>query len=209
MKKLIITLLLIVAVCQISLACPLCKKDSAELVIILDRSGSMENMKVDMEKALRKFLKDQRKSAPNLRCTLVKFDDQYEVEYRRRSIQKVDNIIIEPRGWTALLDAIGKTVNSTARRSNSNKVIFVIITDGLENASKKYERDDIFKSIKHMRKTHNWEFIYLGANQDAIAVGSSYGIDYNWIFDSDNMLSIVDCASTLTSAYIEDEPNIE
>lgn len=200
-KKITITLILLLAVPAI--ACHLCEKvKDAELIIILDRSGSMENMKKDMQKAVNKFIKDQKSEVPHLNVTLAQFDEEYELLFNSKPISDVPKIKIKPRGRTALLDAIGRTLNSTTKTVKPDtRVIVVIITDGLENASIKFTREKVFDKVKHLRKTHNWKFVFLGANQDAIATAQSYSIDYGFNYNAANLTSVVDCASIATTGY--------
>ena len=133
------------------------------------------------------FISSQLKNKTNARITLVQFDHEYEVLYENVKLKHVNELsddIYRPRGLTALLDAIGKTIDlnnarfkSVKKEKISDKVMFVIITDGLENNSTKYNRKKIFKKIKKMEGNHGWEFIFLGANQDAISEAENYGID--------------------------------
>ncbi len=154
------------------------KTESIEIIVILDRSGSMEIMKDDMIGGLKQFISDQKKVSSKANFTLVQFDTEYEIIYDSVDIQKVSEIDLVPRGNTALLDAIGETLN----RVYMQKAICVIITDGLENSSTIYTKPEVVRLIES-RKKFGWKFIYLGANQDAIQEGSSLG------------LNIVDCST--------------
>jgi hypothetical protein len=118
--------------------------------------------------------------------TLVLFDHEYIVAHDGVPIKDVpplDNHSYVPRGTTALLDAIGRTINTIGERldrapepERPGKVIIAILTDGLENASQEFKRKEIFKMIKHQREVYSWEFIFLGAKQDAISAGAKMGI---------------------------------
>lgn len=201
--KIAITLLtLILAVPTI--ACHLCEKvKDAELIIILDRSGSMESMKKDMQKAVNKFIFDQKSKIPHLKVTLAQFDEEYELLFNSKPIKDVPKIKIKPRGRTALLDAIGQTLTKAIKTvTPATRVIVITITDGLENASTKFTREKVFDKIKHLRKIHNWKFVFLGANQDAIATAQFYNIDYGFNFNASNLTSVVDCTSIATSGYL-------
>jgi hypothetical protein len=119
------------------------------------------------------FLKKQK---DNTLVTTVLFDDKYETLYYRENIKKVKKLTQKEyyvRGCTALYDAIGLTINRLKKDVKNEKVLFVITTDGLENASKEYHRDDIKKMIEKQSK---WEFIYLGANIDSYSEGAKIGI---------------------------------
>jgi len=132
------------------------------------------------------FLESQQKLPGDARLTLVLFDHEYIVAYDGRPIKDVpplDEHTYVPRGTTALLDAIGRTVNTIGERldktpeaNRPGKVLIVILTDGLENASQEFKRNQIYSMIKHQRDKYAWEFIFLGANQDAIQAGSLIGI---------------------------------
>jgi len=149
-------------------------KKEMDVVFLLDRSGSMSNCVEDTIGGYNSYLNEQRNKGYNTKITTILFDDQYEILHDRAPIQEVKNITNKEyyvRGCTALLDAIGKTIN---RLNTNNKVLFIITTDGLENASKEYRKKDIQQLIK---KHSNWEFLYIGANIDSYEEGSTLGID--------------------------------
>lgn len=158
-------------------------KDYTDITVVLDRSGSMQSTRTDAEGGFNSFVADQRKIAGKCLVTLTQFDDVYEVVYSGRPISDVPPLTLVPRNSTALLDAIGKTINDTGKRlaalSDADRpehVIVVIITDGGENASREFKGDKIQEMIKHQRETYNWQFVFIGANQDAIATAASIGI---------------------------------
>ena len=147
--------------------------EKINVIFLLDRSGSMQGAETDTIGGYNSFLKKQK---DNTLITTVLFDDEYEMLYYRENIRKVKKLTTSEyfvRGCTALYDAIGKTINKIEKEVKNEKVLFVITTDGLENASKEYHKEDIRKLIK---KHSKWEFIYLGANIDSYAEGSSIGI---------------------------------
>ena len=162
------------------------KKD-VDIIVVLDRSGSMQSIKNETISGFNSFVNEQRKLDYHSSLTLVQFDDRYQIDYESVDIKKVQELNTDtfvPRGLTALLDAIGKTIKTTRDRYSKlvkndlpDKTIFVIITDGQENNSTKYNRKRIFKKIRKMEKEHNWEFVFLGANQDAISEANNYGIN--------------------------------
>ena len=146
-----------------------------EIVFLLDRSGSMGCCVRDTILGYNSYLNSQRKN--DALITTVLFDDEYELLHNRIDINKVKKITNREyyvRGCTALYDAIGKTINMIDKNTSNSKVLFIIITDGLENASVEYNKKTIQKLIKNHS---NWEFIYLGANIDSYEEGSSIGIN--------------------------------
>ncbi len=152
------------------------KKKELDVVFLLDRSGSMGGMETDTIGGYNSYLNNQRKNKFNTYITTVLFDDKYEVLHDRCSIKDVKDITDKEyyvRGCTALMDAIGITINKISKESDGRKVIFVITTDGLENASREYSKSKIKKMIKSKK---DWEFLYLGANIDSYGEASSIGI---------------------------------
>lgn len=147
------------------------------IVMVLDRSGSMQSIKSDIIGGFNKFLEEQKNQPGDAILTLAQFDDEYEIVHNKVDIKDVPELTEEtysPRSCTALLDAIGKTINSVDK--DDEFVILAIITDGLENASKEFTRDVIFKMIKEKEEEKKWEITFLAANQDAIETGAGYGM---------------------------------
>ncbi|MDO4175882.1 MAG: VWA domain-containing protein [Bacillota bacterium] len=163
-------------------------KGLTEVVFILDRSGSMQGLEVDTIGGFNSVLakqKQAREEGADAVVTTVLFDGEYELLHDRFSLDSVEEISGEDywvRGCTALLDAVGRTIKKTeAAQKNlpegkkADKVLFVIITDGMENASQEFS----YSQVKEMIKAHeedNWEFLFLGANIDAAAEAERIGI---------------------------------
>lgn len=154
-----------------------------DLSIVLDRSGSMQSIRSDMEGALARLLADQATAPGTLFVSLVRFDDQIEPVFTALPAIRVRPIHISPRNSTALLDAAGHTIGSIGQRlatlpeqDRPGAVIIVIVTDGMENASTRFGWNDIQVMIKHQREAYNWQFVFLGSNIDAIATASRIGI---------------------------------
>lgn len=162
------------------------KKDLTELVFILDRSGSMRGLEGETIYGYNTLLEKQKKEPGNAVVTTVLFDNEYELLHDRVNIQDIGPITDKEynvKGFTALLDAAGKTVNNignalknTVEAERPENVMFVIITDGLENASREFDYEKIHKMIEHQKSKYNWEFIFLGANIDAVAAAGRFGI---------------------------------
>lgn len=158
------------------------RQDLTDITVVLDRSGSMSSVRGDTIGGFNTFLKTQREASGQARISLVQFDDHYYSLYTASDVKHAADLNGEsyvPRGTTALLDAIGRTIEATGQRlaampesERPAKVLFVIITDGHENASKEWNRKKVFDAITHQRDTYKWDFIYLGANQDAIATAT-------------------------------------
>ncbi len=162
------------------------KRNYTDISIVLDRSGSMDSVKSDTIGGFNSFLKTQKEIPGDATITLVQFDDIYEVVYEGIKLQNaplLNDQTFVPRGTTALLDAIGRTINATGKRLSAisqaerpEKVIFVMLTDGYENASREFKVEQINDMICHQRDAYAWEFVFIGANQDAITSASQMGI---------------------------------
>jgi len=160
--------------------------NKTELVFIIDRSGSMGGLESDTIGGFNAMLKEQQAAPGEAVVTTVLFDDQYELLHDRIDIQAVAPLTDKDytvRGSTALFDAVGKTIKKiraaqkhTAKEYQADKVLFIIITDGYENASRKYTADQIKERITHQKEKYGWEFIFLGANMDAIMEAGKIGI---------------------------------
>ena len=157
-----------------------------DIVIVLDRSGSMAAVVDDTIGGFNTFVDGQKAAEGEARLTLTQFDTEYEIVYERKEIGKVSPLngsSYVPRGGTALLDAIGRTISAVRGRLSSEdalerpfKVVFVIITDGHENSSREFDRSQIFEMIRQRQDEDGWEFLFLGANQDAIHEAGAIGI---------------------------------
>ena len=149
-------------------------KNKINVIFLLDRSGSMNNSVEDTIGGYNSYLERERNNKSLI--TTILFDDDYEILHYRKNVEEVKKITKKEyyvRGCTALYDAIEKTITKIDHDIKNEKVLFIITTDGLENASKEYNKKSIAKLIK---KHKNWEFIYLGANIDSYAEGESIGI---------------------------------
>lgn len=160
-----------------------------ELVFILDRSGSMAGLEDDTIKGFNSLLNKQRNEVGEAIITTVLFDHTYELLHDRINLKSIRNITDKEyyvRGSTALLDAIGYTIDKignvqkvTQEEHRADKVLFVITTDGMENSSRKFNYKMIKRMIENQKRKYQWEFIFMGANMDAISVANNFGIDAN------------------------------
>jgi len=159
------------------------KNNLTEVVFILDRSGSMSGLEGDTIGGFNSMLKKQREEEGNANVTTVLFDDEIEMLHKRVNIKEIKNITSEDyyvRGCTALLDAIGNSINFMInvqkKEERAKNVLFIITTDGYENASKEYSYEKIKKMITYEKERYNWQFLFLGANIDAISTAKNFGI---------------------------------
>lgn len=150
--------------------------------ILVDRSGSMEVIKTDMEGGITSFIDKQKEVEGECTLTVAEFDDRYDVLINMQPIKEVGEVKINPRGMTALIDAACRFISETGEalaklpeNERPEKVIMIVVTDGMENASRKFSTKELAEAIKHQEDVYKWEFVYLGANQDSFAVGGSYG----------------------------------
>lgn len=165
------------------------KKNYTYIALVLDKSGSMAALVNTTIETTNKFINDQKETAQSINgrvdLMLVLFSDEYSLV----SDDNIENAILlshenyKPDGCTALLDAIGYTTECLGNKLNAlpenerpSKVLVAIMTDGQENASKKFTRQQIFDLIKNQTNKYSWEYVYLGANQDAIATATSMGM---------------------------------
>jgi Mg-chelatase subunit ChlD len=160
--------------------------DATDIAFILDRSGSMQSMAEEAIGGFNAFLKEQQKEAGGARLSLILFDHEYTPIVENSPIDQVEPIdekTYEPRGMTALLDAMGRTIDDLGEQlaampeeERPGTVIVVTLTDGLENASKDYTREKVAERIKHQEEKYSWEFIFLGAHMDSIDEAEAFGI---------------------------------
>lgn len=151
-------------------------KSKDHIIIIVDRSGSMGNIKEATEEGINEFISSQvAAKSENTVITLVQFDDFYDVVYNKMAITDAPTYKLVPRGMTALFDAIGKTINGYDIREGDS-VYVAIATDGHENASKEYTNANVIKQLVEDKTNQGWEFIFLAANMDAYSESSNFGI---------------------------------
>lgn len=162
------------------------KKELTELVFILDKSGSMGGLESDTIGGYNSMLKKQKDVDGECHITTILFDNNYELLHDRIDIKAVSPITeneYQVGGSTALLDAIGRTIHKignvqehTADDYRAKKVMLVIITDGEENSSREYSTEKVKALIEHQKAKLGWEFIFLGANIDAVETAGRFGI---------------------------------
>jgi hypothetical protein len=158
--------------------------ERTHIICVLDRSGSMGNIMTDSIGGFNEFLRQQKALPGEATITVHLFDDKHDCIYDYvdiKNAQELTRAVWYPRGTTALYDAIGRAINKDKAKFTAmgkeapSKVLVCVVTDGLENASTEFRREDIQKLIKAC-ENDDWNFIYLAANQDAFSVGTSFGI---------------------------------
>jgi len=160
------------------------RNDLTDLTLIIDRSGSMTSCKTDAEGGINAFIEAQRKEPGECLFSLIQFDTKYEFVHNGIPIKDVTPYQLHPRGWTALLDAVGRAIDETGNRLQAmpedqrpGLVAFVIVTDGEENSSRIFIKEQIKQKIEHQQSVYSWKFTFLGANQDAFTEARLLGIN--------------------------------
>ena len=162
------------------------KENFTSINVIIDESGSMGHLVQDTVGGFNKFLADQKEVPGDAVFTLCLFSTKHHYPFdfvKLADVPALTSRSYKPGGSTALLDAIGTTINSVGAKLSAmpeeerpSKVIFLIITDGEENASKEFTKAQVASMVSHQRDIYSWEFVFMGANIDAIAEGGSLGI---------------------------------
>jgi hypothetical protein len=155
-----------------------------DLTVIIDRSGSMHTVKEDAEGGVNSLIEQQKLDPGETLFTLIQFDTEYEFVHKGVPIKDINlKYALIPRGGTALLDAIGRGIQETGDRlrrmdlaERPSLVVFIIVTDGLENSSREYNKKKIKEMIEHQTNVYKWKFTFLGTKIDAFAEASSIGI---------------------------------
>lgn len=154
-----------------------------ELVVVLDRSGSMSTIKNDMIGGYRQFMQEQAAVPGECVVSLYMFDNEYQTVFEETPVRGAGELPLSPRGATALLDAMGTTILRAGLRfsrktedKRPGKVVFLVITDGMENASKEFTREQIRQMVEEQQAKHAWQFVYMAANVDAFATGAAMGV---------------------------------
>ena len=154
-----------------------------DITLVVDRSGSMEEIREDAQGGVNAFIRQQAELPGEAMITLVQFDTEYEFLARGIPVRDMKPYQLVPRGATALLDAVGRAINETGERLSKlpeadrpGLVVFVVMTDGLENSSQEFTKAQIKKMIENQTRKFQWQFTFLGADQDAFAEADALGI---------------------------------
>ena len=187
------------------------REQLTDITMILDRSGSMGPMRQETINGVNAFIRAQREQPGEAVFTLVQFDDHYQVDYAAKPIKEAPELTertYEPRGWTALHDAIGKTIGMVGDRLRRTpeaerpaRVLVVIQTDGQENFSKEFTAARVREMVEHQKEKYSWVFQFVGANQDAVLTGGQLGItpDFSFSYSSHKAACVKDMYGTLIS----------
>lgn len=181
------------------------------ITVVLDRSGSMQSIDKDAVGGFNAFVDDQKTQPGEATMTLIRFDDSYEVDYVDKPVKDVPHLTtVGPRGGTAMNDAIGRSIaqlgaslQKLPEDKRPGRVIFVIITDGDENSSKEYTRQQVKQMVEHQTQKYNWQFTFLAANQDGVLAGQGIGVSagLSATFAGNNAPIAFMAASSLVRSY--------
>ncbi len=169
------------------------RENSTEMVFVLDRSGSMSGLAADTIGGFNELIEKQKKIEGDAYVTTVLFDHEYEVLHDHVALGEVAPLTDKEyfaRGSTALLDAVGRTINAVGARlaatpeeERPEHVVFVITTDGMENASREYTAKQVREMVEHQQQKYSWQFVFLGANMDAVSEARNLGISAKYAAD--------------------------
>jgi len=175
--------------------------ESTLLVLVIDRSGSMQSIQEDMEGGIKTLLAEQAKEKGTCLVTIAQFDDEYELLAEGVPIAELEPYHLVPRGSTALLDALGRTIaqvksglDGLSKADVPGHVMVAVVTDGMENASQEWSRTQVMDAVK-ARIADGWDFTFLGANQDAIQEGGQLG------FAADSSLTYASTSAGTREAF--------
>jgi uncharacterized protein YegL len=190
------------------------KKGYTKIAVVLDGSSSMNAIREATISGFNEFLDGQQQTEGEASLTLAQFSyyNKYKTIYNDVNIKNVSKLNMEsyvPNGMTALYDAVCRTIDTVGEElhqlresSRPEKVVFVIITDGEENNSREFSHEDMVSRITHQREKYNWEFVYIGANQDALEVARKYAIPV------DNAMTYTGSAMSVGNTYRKMSENL-
>ena len=171
------------------------KAGTVEIIFVMDKSGSMEAVKEDAIGGFNSFIAEQKEVPGEATMTYTQFDTKYDIKFTGKKLEEVEDLngdTYHPGGWTALYDAVGRTIDEVGSRLQAlpedqrpEKVLFAVMTDGHENSSQEYIHSQVADKIQHQTDKYSWEFFFLGANMDAKEVAKQLNIKACNSFDYD------------------------
>ncbi len=183
------------------------RNDLTDITFIVDRSGSMAHRREDAEGGINAFIEEQKEAEGDALFTLVQFDDRYEFVHKGIKIEAVPHYTLYPRGWTALLDAVGRAIAETGERLDKmhesdrpGNVVVVVVTDGQENSSKEFNQGQIRDMITHQQEKYNWHFTYIGADANTFEQSAAIGISKGGTLRYDPNKKMYDAFTTMSKA---------
>lgn len=178
-------------------------KDLTKIVFIIDRSGSMQSVKDDAIGGMNAFIEEQKQQEGEATLSVYQFDDEYETLFENKSIQDAPQLDLRPRNMTALYDAIGKTINNVGSElaaleeaERPDKVLFVIITDGAENASQEFNSSQVKEMIAHQKEKYSWNFIFICS--DVSQIDDAYN---NLGFTANSVMNMGKSGKSMNKAF--------
>lgn len=189
------------------------RNDLTHIYVLLDRSGSMMSIKSDVEGGFAAFIAEQREQPGECRVTLAQFDNVYEVVYRSVPVTEVGPLVLVPRGSTALLESMGRLITEAGAElaklpedERPGAVIVAVMTDGRDNCPGEWTRRAIRDLVNQQTNDYSWQFLYMGADQDAIEVGASLGVsaDHSVSYSRGKTHETMAATSGLVSKYRAD-----
>jgi len=181
------------------------KENTTHILVLIDRSGSMTSIATDIIGGFNQFIKKQKEISGECFISLYQFDDIYEVVFERIKLQDVkdlDSNTYQPRNSTALYDAMGKTIDNYGKyladlkeEERPGRVLFVTLSDGLNNASREHTLKSVQDRVRHQTEKYGWDFVFLGSNIDAWEASGSLGIARS------STLQFASCAGSVKNAY--------
>lgn len=186
--------------------------NKTEIIVLLDRSGSMENIRSDMIGGFGTFIDEQNDIPGRCDVSLYTFDTLHETEYEAQPIEAVPKLKLNPRGGTALFDAICMTIDKVGKRFQAmpdakrpGKVVFMIITDGHENRSVRHGSAEVKQRVERQTQAYDWQFVFLGANIDAFDYADRMGVrtqsTRSYVADASGVNSMYGATSGAIGAY--------
>lgn len=188
-------------------------RNATDIVVVLDKSGSMASTKGDVIGGFNRFLEEQKALPGECALSMVLFDTHYDVRpaVPVRDVQPLDDKTYVPGGMTALLDAVGKAISETGRRlaaleeaRRPDKVLVVVITDGEENSSHEHDLKAVRGMVEHQQGKYNWKFMFIGADIDSFAEAHKLGIQLDSAINFTKSKKGVDCLYRGLSAGVSD-----